>query len=192
MIREDRFREDLFYRLSVATIELPPLRSRREDIPALARHFLRKNAEDFGFDPPRITPEAVALLQNDSWPGNVRELENVIRRLLLGSRGLPIDGETVRDSLAARAPNRPAPAPSLLALAADLLKRAQEDQSGDAHAQILAEAEREIVIQAITLAQGNQSKAARWLGLSRLTLREKLTALGLRNVHSNHPQPSKE
>jgi DNA-binding NtrC family response regulator len=187
MIREGRFREDLFYRLSVATIELPPLRARREDIPALAQHFLLKNAAEFGFAPPRITPDAVALLQNDTWPGNVRELENVIRRLLLGSRGLPIDGETVRDTLAARAPDRPPPAPSLPSLAADLLERAQEEQSGDAHAQILAEAEREILIQAITLAQGNQSKAARWLGLSRLTLREKLTALGLRNVSGSRP-----
>ncbi|MCL4788295.1 MAG: sigma-54 dependent transcriptional regulator [Verrucomicrobia bacterium] len=192
MIREGRFREDLFYRLSVATIELPPLRARREDVPALAHHFLRKNASEFDFDPPRITPEAVALLQTDPWPGNVRELENVIRRLLLGSRGLPIGGEAVRDVLTARAGDRPPPAPSLPALAADLLKRAQEGQSVDAHAQILAQAEREIVIQAITLAQGNQSQAARWLGLSRPTLREKLTALGLRNFSPDQPQTSKE
>jgi DNA-binding NtrC family response regulator len=192
MIREGHFREDLFYRLSVATIELPPLRARREDVPALAQHFLRKNAAEFDFEPPRITADALALMQNDAWPGNVRELENVIRRLLLGSRGLPIDGDAVRDALAARTPSRPSPAPSLSSLAADLLQRAQEEQVGDAHAQILADAEREILIQAITLAQGNQSKAARWLGLSRLTLREKLTALGLRNVSSNHPQSSED
>jgi len=192
MIREGRFREDLFYRLSVATIELPPLRARREDIPALTQHFLLKNAADFGFNPPRIAPDAVALLQTDPWPGNVRELENVIRRLLLASRGLPMDAEAVRHALASRNADRPAPAPSLPSLAADLLKRAQDEAAGDAHAQILAEAEREILTQAIMLAQGNQSQAARWLGLSRLTLREKLTALGLRNVHPSHRQPSKE
>ena len=81
---------------------------------------------------------------------------------------------------------------TLPTLAADLLKHAQDGAAGDAHAQILAEAEREILTQAITLAQGNQSQAARWLGLSRITLREKLTALGLRKVHPNRPQPSKE
>ncbi|MCS6910181.1 MAG: sigma 54-interacting transcriptional regulator [Anaerolineales bacterium] len=102
MMREGHFREDLFYRLSVATIELPPLRARREDIPLLAQHFLLKNAAEFDFEPPRLMPEAVALLQNDPWPGNVRELENVIRRLLLASRGLPIDGATVREALARR------------------------------------------------------------------------------------------
>lgn len=181
MIGQSQFREDLYYRLSVATIRLPALRDRCQDIPALVRHFLGKYAGEFDFESPSITPEALAVLQTDSWPGNIRELENIILRLLLNARGLPIDADAVRRALAARHPDRMPPAPSLAAQAADLLQRAQHGQLTDAHARITAEAEREILTQAISLAQGNQSKAAKWLGLSRLTLREKLTALGLRS-----------
>ena len=179
MIREGKFREDLFHRLNVVAISLPPLRERREDIPALIQHFLRKYAADFGIEPPSITPEASAALQADSWPGNIRELENVTRRLLLEARGLSITAEAVRNILAARASGT-APAPSSLpALAAKLLYRAQRGEISDTHAQIVAEAEREILTQAIALAEGNQAKAARWLGISRLTLREKLKQLNL-------------
>lgn len=192
MIREGRFREDLFYRLSVATIELPPLRERREDVPPLVRHFLSKHAAEFRLDAPSITPDAMTLLQTDSWPGNIRELENVIRRLLLGARGLPIDANAVRSALAVRNPGRTPPTPSLAAMAAELLDKAQRGEAGDTHAQILAEAEREILTQAIVLADGNLSRAARWLGLSRLTLREKLAALGLRPDRSRPPQAGQD
>jgi len=187
LIRSGQFREDLFYRLSVATIELPPLRERREDLPLLIPHFLGKHAAEFGLQPLALTPEAVALLQAGAWPGNIRELENVIRRLLLKARGLPIDATSVRAELAARDPERGASSPSLAALAAGLLARAQRGETCAAHEHLLAEAEREILTQAIILAEGNQSKAARWLGLSRLTLREKLSALGLRPGQVSHP-----
>src|SRR5439155_21060135 len=76
MLREGKFREDLFHRLNVVCLQLPPLRERREDIPVLVQHFLRKYAGDFGVETPAISSNAVALLQSDSWPGNVRELEN--------------------------------------------------------------------------------------------------------------------
>ncbi len=179
MIREGRFREDLFHRLNVVALVLPPLRERREDIPLLLQHFLRKYAADFGLEPPGISPEALAILQAEPWPGNIRELENVTRRLLLDARGLALSVDAVRQALSRRAADATKPANSLRTLAADLLARAQRGELSDPYAQILAEAEREIVTQAIMLAEGNQSKAARWLGLSRLTLREKLTQLGL-------------
>jgi len=182
MIREGKFREDLWHRLNVVSILLPPLRERREDVPVLAQHFLTKYAAEFGVEPPAIAPDAVALLQADPWPGNIRELENVVRRLLLDARGLAINAEAVRHTLASRAPEAQSPS-SLSARAAKLLDRAQRGEIDDAHGQLLAEAEREILTQAILLAEGNQAKAARWLGLSRLTLREKLTALGLRPAH---------
>jgi len=180
MIRDGKFREDLFHRLNVVSLQLPPLRERREDIPVLVQHFLRKYAGDFGVARPAIASDAVAVLQADAWPGNVRELENMTRRLLLGARGLSINAEAVRQTLAARNAETAAPGPSFAALAGDLLARAQQGGRHDAHACMLAEAEREILTQAITLAEGNQAKAARWLGISRLTLREKLTQLGLR------------
>lgn len=179
MIREGRFREDLFHRLNVVCLRLPPLRERREDIPLLVQHFLRKYARDFGLEGPAISSEALAVLQADSWPGNVRELENMSRRLLLAARGLSINADTVRQTLAARNAEEAAPGHSFTALAGELLARAQKGELLDAHARMLAEAEREVLTQAIALAEGNQAKAARWLGLSRLTLREKLKQLGL-------------
>src|SRR5207247_7786444 len=102
MIREGKFREDLFHRLNVVCLQLPPLRERREDIPVLVQHFLRKYAGDFGVESPTISSDAVAVLQADSWPGNVRELENMTRRLLLGARGLAINADAVRQTLAVR------------------------------------------------------------------------------------------
>ena len=179
MIRDGKFREDLFHRLNVVTMQLPPLRERREDIPVLVQHFLKKYAVEFGVEPPAISADALAVLQAEAWPGNIRELENVTRRLLLAASGLSIGAESVRQTLAARASDKRPTANSLPALAAALLARAQRGELHDAHAQVLAEAEREVVTQAILLAQGNQAKAARWLGLSRFTLREKLKQLGL-------------
>jgi nitrogen regulation protein NR(I) len=179
MIREGKFREDLFHRLNVVCLQLPPLRERPEDIPVLVQHFLRKYAGDFGIESPTISSDAVAVLRSDSWPGNVRELENITRRLLLAARGLSINADAVRQTLAARTAEAAPTGHSFTAFAGDLLARAQKGELQDAHARMLAEAEREILSQAITLAQGNQAKAARWLGLSRFTLREKLKQLGL-------------
>jgi DNA-binding NtrC family response regulator len=189
MILEGKFREDLFHRLNVVCLHLPPLRERREDIPVLVQHFLDKYAGDFGIESPAISSDAVAVLQADSWPGNVRELENVTRRLLLAARGLSIDADAVRQTLAAR---NAAPTPtghSFASFAGDLLARAQKGQLQDAHARMLAEAEREVLTQAITLAEGNQARAARWLGLSRFTLREKLKQIGL---HPASTEPGSE
>ncbi len=187
MIREGKFREDLFHRLNVVSLQLPPLRERREDIPVLVQHFLRKYAADFDVESPAISADALAGLQADAWPGNVRELENLTRRLLLGARGLAINAEAVRQTLAARNEETAATGNSFTTCAGDLLTRAQKGELSDAHARMLAAAEREIITQAITLAEGNQAKAARWLGLSRFTLREKLKQLGLHPAATEDP-----
>ena len=187
MLREGKFREDLFHRLNVVSIQLPPLRERREDIPVLVRYFLKKYAAEFAAEPPAISADALAVLQADPWPGNIRELENVTCRLLLAARGLSIDADAVRRTLTARTSDTAPPANSLPALTTALLARAQRGELHDAHAQVLAEAEREVITQAILLAQGNQAKAARWLGLSRFTLREKLKQLGLHPGQHEEP-----
>jgi DNA-binding NtrC family response regulator len=161
MIREAKFREDLFRRLNVVTIQIPPLRERREDIPVLVQHFLNKYAAEFGNESSPISTDALAVLQAEAWPGNIRELENITRRLLLSARGLSIDADAVRQKLAARASDKASPVNSLSALAAALLARAQSSELRDAHAQVLGQAEREVVSQAILLAQGNQAQAAR-------------------------------
>jgi DNA-binding NtrC family response regulator len=112
------------------------------------------------------------------------ELENMTRRFLLGAGGLSINAETVRQTLAARHAESGPSGNSFARFAGELLARAQKGELTDVHARMMAEAEREVITQAIALADGNQAKAARWLGLSRFTLREKLKQLGL------HPDSS--
>ncbi|MFZ0440366.1 MAG: sigma-54 dependent transcriptional regulator, partial [Candidatus Sulfotelmatobacter sp.] len=102
LVREGRFREDLFYRLNVITIELPPLRQRREDIPLLVQFFLKKYAEENDRQVRRITPEALRPLMSYSWPGNVRELENVIERAVVLSSGTDISIDLLPDNLLGR------------------------------------------------------------------------------------------
>src|SRR5438309_4223743 len=102
LVREGKFREDLFYRLNVITIDLPPLRQRKEDIPLLVEHFLHKYSEENERHPRRITPEALRPLLAYSWPGNVRELENVIERAVVLSTSVEIGPELLPDQIAGR------------------------------------------------------------------------------------------
>src|SRR5205085_7308737 len=99
-IQEKQFREDLFYRLTVVVISLPPLRERKEDIPELVKYFLQKYGSELGAGQPAIQPEALQFLQSQYWPGNVRELENAVRKVLLLARGYSIGLEQVRSALA--------------------------------------------------------------------------------------------
>ena len=184
-MREKQFREDLFFRLNVVVIELPPLRKRPEDIPDTVRYFLARYGTELGFKGPSIHPEALRLLQQQPWPGNVRELENVVRKALLMARGYPIGLDEASRACA----GSPAPGVSGQSLAgcvSELLAAVSRGEIENAHAALIEAAERELFTQAIQLAQGNQAKAARWLGISRLTMREKLTRLGL------HPGPGEQ
>ena len=178
-IAEREFREDLYYRLSVVTITLPSLSQRAEDIPALARYFLQRYSRELGVEVPSIQPEALACLKNQTWPGNVRELENAVRQALLLARPFAISLEHVQQVLT-RA-RKPAASSTQIhaAYIGDLLARAQAGEIQDAYARMIDDLEPELYKQAIRLAQGNQAKAARWLGVTRLKMREKLIQLGL-------------
>jgi nitrogen regulation protein NR(I) len=178
-IRQNQFREDLFYRISVFVLNLPPLRERKEDIADLVNFFLQKYAAEFNVKNPAIHAAAIEFLQAQSWPGNVRELENVTRKVLLIAQGYTISLEHVRSALAKI--NQPATSgeKSLQGYADELLAAAQRGELSDVHARLHEAAERILLGRAIELAQGNQAKAARWLGISRLTLREKLVQFGL-------------
>lgn len=180
-ILEKRFREDLFYRLNQVTIVLPPLRERLDDMPILVQHFLAKHGAILSIASPSIVENAWEVLKAHSWPGNVRELENVIRRALLRQRGYPVTAEVLRELLAGalRAPQ--GAAQSLATLVAEELAGAQRGELTDVHERVVEQAERELFSQAISLADGNQAKAARWLGVSRVTMREKLRHFGLRD-----------
>jgi len=164
-------------------IHLPPLRQRKEDIPDLVKYFLRKHAADLGVTAPSIHAEAVSFLQAQSWPGNVRELENVIRKVLLYAQGYTINTDHVRAAFAHTSLPAETVHLSLREQADELLAAAQRGEISDAHGRLLTTAEREIFSRAIELARGNQAKAARWLGVSRLTLREKLRQFG---IHPDH------
>jgi nitrogen regulation protein NR(I) len=185
-LRHQQFREDLYYRLSVVVISLPPLRERKEDIPGLVRFFLSKYASELGVEKPSIQTEAVEFLTRQEWPGNVRELENVIRKVLLLAQGYTINVEHVQTALLRAAPPTDAAAQSLRQYVDSLLGAAQRDELNDAHTRLLQTCERELFSRAIELAQGNQAKAARWVGVSRLTMREKLIQFGL------HPRKQTE
>ena len=178
-IRNRQFREDLYYRLSVVVISLPPLRERKEDIPELAKFFLRKYAAELGTENPSIHAEAMEFLIAENWPGNVRELENVVRKMLLQAQGYTINAEHVRAALARTAPPSEVGEQTLREYVDTLLAAAQRGDLKDAHARLLQAAEKEIFSRAIDLAHGNQAKASRWVGVSRLTMREKLIQFGL-------------
>jgi nitrogen regulation protein NR(I) len=178
-IKQNQFREDLYYRISVVVLNLPSLRERKEDIPDLIRFFLQKYAAEFSMENPAIHPDAVEFLQAQSWPGNVRELENVTRKMLLLAQSYTISVAHVRAALARV--NLPASCAekSLAAYTDELLAAAQRGELADVHARLHETVERLLVSRAMELTLGNQSKAARWLGISRMTLREKMVLFGL-------------
>ena len=159
-LEEGTFREDLYYRLNVVAIDIPPLRDHKEDIPALANFFLEKFARDSGKPVRTITPAAMKLLMDFHWPGNVRELENILERGVTLSAGAALD---VADIHLDTAPSRPRAGPSLVLPEGSTLEQ-WEDQ---------------MIREALRLAGGNKSQAARALGLSRNALRYRLSKIGL-------------
>jgi nitrogen regulation protein NR(I) len=178
-IRDQSFREDLFYRLSVVTITLPPLRDRADDIPDMVRYFLKRYAHESGVESPSITPEAIAFLQTQPWPGNVRELENVVRQSLLLARQFTISLDTVKEVLAKVRKPASAVDQAHTQYITELLDRVERGEVKDAFTQMLADLEPGLYAHAIERAGGNLTKAAQWLGVTRLKMREKLKQFGL-------------
>lgn len=163
-VREGRFREDLYYRLAVVELVVPPLRERREDIPALAHEFALRYAERFGSEEVRLAPALVERLVTAEWPGNVRQLENMVARMVALSGG----GEIGPEAFAATGSpehdiRRPADGPADEATDASRTLRQQLDAL-----------ERSVIARTMTAVRGNQSEAARRLGISRNTLTERL------------------
>jgi DNA-binding NtrC family response regulator len=163
----------------VATIHVPTLSERAEDIPELVRYFIQRYAADLGVENPSIQPEAIVLLQSLPWPGNVRELENVVRQALLIARPFAVSLDHVKQAIARTRRPTPGAGQSHAAYVADLLNRAQGGEVENAYWKMISDLEPELFSQAIRLAGGNQAKAARWLGITRLKMREKLAQLGL-------------
>jgi nitrogen regulation protein NR(I) len=179
-LAQGRFREDLYYRLKVVTLELPPLRERGQDITLLAEYFLARFAKDMGMGNPGMTAEAKILLQDYPWPGNVRELSNAMQKALIFSRGYPIHPEDISR-----------------AIGGDSLVKEGEGQQADEVVrqwvrQILAGDGKDvfetcmdhfaslIISETLDLTSGNRSRAAKLLGISRPTLLSKIDKYRLR------------
>jgi DNA-binding NtrC family response regulator len=157
MVRERRFREDLFYRLNVIPINVPPLRERREDIPLLAEHFLRLFAREMGKDVAGFAPAVLERLTAHGWPGNVRELENVIERAVALETTDLIRVDQLPEFMRGASPGPAAEAPSLT-----------EGFNLDAH---LSSIESELLRRALDQAAGDRGLAARLLGITPRSLR---------------------
>jgi DNA-binding NtrC family response regulator len=186
-IRDKQFREDLFYRLSVVVIDLPALRNRREDIPDLVRYFLQKYGPELGSAQPSIHADALHFLQAQPWPGNVRQLENVVRKVLLLAQGYSVNLDHVRAALNKTGVPVYSAAGPFGEYIDELLAAALRGETTDAHARVLETAERELFARAIQQARGNQAKAARWLGVSRITMKAKLDQFGLHPAREQEP-----
>jgi DNA-binding NtrC family response regulator len=160
MVHEGTFRSDLYFRLNVLTIEMPPLRARRDDIMALARHYALRTARRYGLETPTFTNDAREAMESYSWPGNVRELINIVERAVLLSGSPELSASSI--GLAALHPGSPTDAvsPSLDGLTLD-------------------QAELMIITNALKRSAGNVSQAARALGVTRMALRYRLQKHGI-------------
>jgi nitrogen regulation protein NR(I) len=181
-----QFREDLFYRLNVVRIHIPPLRERREDVRLLVNYFLKKFARDQHSRPRSIAPAALKVLEKYHWPGNIRELENVIRRALVVAKGGAIltsdfPSEVTGQGTTAGGAVSPATAGSdggvadVEALVRQLFQWARRDPKF----KVIPAVERALVIQALKETEGNQVHAARLLGITRATLRKRIQKFGI-------------
>jgi two-component system response regulator AtoC len=159
-LEEGTFREDLYYRLNVVPINIPPLRERKEDIPFLAEHFVRKLAPELGSTATSISEAAIQKLMEYHWPGNVRELENVIERSLVLCSGTVLEASDIKLEASPRA-----------------VKSAAVPFLPEGYT--LEEYEQALIREALRRANGNKSQAARLLGLTRNALRYRLSQMGL-------------
>lgn len=181
LIAAGRFRDDLFYRLNVVTIHVPPLRDRREDIPELAHHFLYRYAREFGRDVRHFAPEVLARFNDYPWPGNVRELQGVVKQAILRATGQTVIPEFLPATEANPGSRSVAPAPPAAAEASvgDLIRGYLTDGKKDVYNRVVALVERELVTRALQATQGHQAQASDLLGINRTTLRNKLRELGI-------------
>ena len=165
MVADGRFREDLFYRLNVLPIMLPPLRERREDIPVLAHHFLKRFSRERNTDPPELSPAVLAALARYAWPGNVRELENTCERMVqtcsCGTARIGCLSSSVLFGTAAAA-TIPSGSPAPVSL---------DDR--------LLEVEQNLIGWALKVSEGNKSRAAALLNIKRSTLGDRIARCGL-------------
>ncbi len=178
-MEQGKFREDLYYRLNVVPIHLPPLREHKEDIPELVSHFLQQFAgsmsqtSNMGRKIPNVHPGVMTMLINYDWPGNVRELENMVKRALVMATGSVLLPEHF-PSLLDAALNIQRTSPLLADLESRVDRYFEEGQQGVLRAEIIAQIEKPLIEMVLKRTQGNRSRAAEWLGINRNTLNSKI------------------
>lgn len=195
MVAAGTFREDLYYRLNVVPIIVPPLRQRGDDIGLLARHFLDKAAHD-GLPRKTLTPDGSLRLGSHNWPGNVRELENMMRRLAALARDDSITSALIDQQLdhsgLSEADSRRSLADDSLAIAIQQHLTSYFDSFGEnlppngLHHRVIMTIERPLLLATMRAVKGNQIRAAKLLGINRNTLRKRLSDLGIDPLHGRH------
>ncbi len=179
-LKEGRFREDLYYRLNVVPIVLPPLRERSEDIPELASYFIGRFAEEMNIEPRTIEPAAIELLQSFDWPGNVRELENLLKRIMV----MQSDQAITPDHVTLAMPQSPTTKSESVSPASwdDLVEHELRSREGKGklYDLLTEKLERPLIVKVLERAGGNQLRAAEMLGINRNTLHKKMKRLGLK------------
>jgi DNA-binding NtrC family response regulator len=191
---EGRFRPDLYYRLGVFTIHLPPLRERSDDLPMLVRHYLRRYSRELGREVQEVAPEAMERLRRHAWPGNIRELQNVLKQALLRASGtvlLPAFLPKTLGELREQSQSSSPPGEDLGLL--DFIRGRLGPEARDLYAETHRRVDRQLLTQVLDYAEGNQHRAARLLGIARQTLRLRLRELGLhvaRTVEAESAEPA--
>lgn len=183
LIQKKVFREDLYYRLNVVNIYLPSLRERKEDIAQLTEYFLTKYGREFKRNEISFSEKAIGILLGYDWPGNVRELENTIKKALLFAKGNVILPEDI--FISRKFPERQKEkAVYLQEVLSGLVQKGLDSGTGSLYKDVIEEVERALLIGTLKQVNGNQSEAAKLLGISRPTLKDKIDKFGLRKVVS--------
>ncbi len=186
---EGKFRHDLYYRLGVFTIHLPPLRERREDLPLLVRHYLRRFNRELGREVQEVDPEVMERMRRYAWPGNIRELQSVLKQALLQAHGPVLHPAFLPETLGADGPSRPPEAPAGPAAESGFsfeafIRDRLPDEDGNLYAEAHQQLDRILLPLVLRFVEGNQARAAQLLGVARQTLRVKLRELGLSVVRA--------
>jgi len=190
-LAQGRFREDLYYRLKVVTLWLPPLKDRGQDVALLAEYFLSRFAKEMGLGNPGITSEAKLILQDYQWPGNVRELANAMQKALIFSRGYPIRPEDVSRAVGGETPGREAGEKQAEEIIRQWLRQTLAAGEGkEVFEECMDYFASLLISEALDLTGGNRSRAAKLLGISRPTLLSKIDKYRLKVHTSVKPEGS--
>ena len=173
---EGKFRPDLYYRLAVCTIDLPPLRERPGDLPILTRHFLARYNREFGKEVREVAPDAMTLLSSYTWPGNIRELQSVLKQALLRANGSVLMAGFLPDLLSSARGS----APPIATFDLDgFIGQKLTLEASDLYAETHREVDRLLLTRVLEFTKGNHRHAARLLGVARQTMRVRLRSLGI-------------